>query len=79
MQHNIVENVSRSQNFVQQLKLPAKPLIRVGLRLDLALLEDVLEAVRVRLRYFWKSMVTLQRSETVSRRPVAAIGRHSCA
>jgi hypothetical protein len=32
-----------AQNFDQQLKLPAKPLICVELRLDLASLEDVFE------------------------------------
>jgi hypothetical protein len=48
-----------AQNFDQQLKLPAKTLICVELRLDLALLEDVLGPVKVSLRCFWRSMAAL--------------------
>jgi hypothetical protein len=57
VQHNIVENVSRSQNFDQQLKLPAKTLICVEPRLDLALFEDILGAMKVSLRLLWRSRV----------------------
>jgi hypothetical protein len=58
-------------------ELPAKTLICVELRLDLALLEDVLEGQS--LRCFWRNMAAFQKSVTVFRMSVAALGWHNCA